>query len=373
MAPTTITNVRIFDGDKINDQRSSISFDPCTGLIVPETDAATLIDGSSCTLLPGLWDTHVHLSNPTAQSLSDSLALCKDMIEHGITTAIDCGNLPSAHQQILQNTSTAPDILYVNKFATSTGSTHSKFQMAGPSSIVDTVEDAVAFVDERVKQGAHYIKIVADLPGPNQQVINQLSRCAHAHGKMTIVHASRNAAFLMALRAEPPVSVITHVPMDEPLTHEQAEVMKEKGIVSVPTLVMMETLAASGRFPNVSFVSAMESAKALHNAGVPILVGTDSNQSTVARVKHGEAVWREMELLQKVGLSNVEILRAATGLPAVLLGLNERGAVKVGKRADFVLVRGDPTTDIGALKEVVGVWKAGVEVFREGDAVTGKE
>ncbi|KAL1611922.1 hypothetical protein SLS60_000145 [Paraconiothyrium brasiliense] len=373
MSPTTITNVLIFDGEKTNANQSSITFDSSTGLVVPSTDAATLIDGTSCTLLPGLWDTHVHLSNPTAHSVPSSLALCKTMIACGITTALDCGNLPRAHHQILQKAPIAPDILHVNNFATSTGSTHSKFEMADPSSIVDTISSAIAFVDERVKQGADFIKIVADVPGPSQDVVNQLSRSAHGYGKKTIVHASRHAAFLMALQAEPPVSVITHVPLDEPLTNEQARVMREKGIVSVPTLVMMETLAKSGRVPGVSFEAAMQSAKALYSAGVHMLVGTDSNQSAVAGVRHGEAVWREMELLQEVGLSPVEILRAATGLSAELLGVNDKGFLKAGKRADLVLVRGDPTTDIGALKEVVSVWKAGFRVDCKEDAVIGEE
>ncbi|KAJ4293124.1 hypothetical protein N0V90_008406 [Kalmusia sp. IMI 367209] len=363
MSITTITNIQIFDGHDVLETRSSLSFDTSTGLIVPDADATTTIDGTGCTLLPGLWDTHVHLSNHTPQSVVDSLTLCKNLIACGITTAVDCGNLPADHHTILQKTRIAPDILFANNFATSTGSVHSKFAMATSSSIVDSVSAAATFVSERVAQGAHFIKIVADVPGPSQAIINQLSKSAHEHGKKTIVHASRHAAFLMALRAEPPVSIITHVPMDEPLTLDEGKIMKEKGIISVPTLIMMRTISASGYIPGSAFPPAMQSAKALHEAGVPMLVGTDSNQSPIAGVRHGEALWTEMELLEEVGMTSAEVLRAATGCSAELLGIEDRGVVEVGRRADLVLVKGFPSSNVQDLKNVMRVWKAGTEVF----------
>lgn len=56
------------------------------------------------------------------------------------------------------------------------------------------------------------------------------------------------------------------------------------------------------------------------------------------------------------GYTPVESLRAATSLPASLFGLDDRGAVAVGRRADLLLVDGEPTVDITATRAVLGVW-----------------
>ncbi|KAF2249262.1 putative amidohydrolase [Trematosphaeria pertusa] len=367
MPTITVTNVRVFDGENVVDGLSEVSFDTSTGLIIPKADDGTIVDGTGCTLLPGLWDTHVHLSTPTHEETLKSIPLLKDMVACGITMAVDCGRMSTEHYELFRNEAIAPDIFYTGNFATSTGSTHSKMQMADAGSLVDTVEAAAEFVEERVKEGAHYIKIVADVPGPSQEIVNQLSKAAKEHGRMTIVHAACHDAFLMALNTEPTVSIITHVPMDGPVTLDEAKLMKAKGIIAVPTLVMCETICASGWIPAISFPPALESVKALHAAGVPILVGTDSNRSTIACVQHGQALWKEMELLAQAGLNPIEILNGATQLSADMLKVLECGVIGDGKRADLLLVQGDPTTDIQALRKVVKVWKAGKEIYQRAD------
>lgn len=370
MSIITIKNARVFDGEKVLDGQSDVSFDTSTGLITAEANGKHTIDATGLTVLPGLWDTHVHLSSPTYEATLKAVPLVKDMVACGITTTVDCGRMTNEQYTLFSNEPIAPDIFYAGNFATSTGSIHSKFQMADASSIVDSVEAATEFVEERVKQGAHFIKIVADVPGPSQDVINQLSKSAKELGKMTVVHATRHAAYLMALRAEPAVSIITHVPSDAPLTLDDAKLMKEKGITAVPTLIMTKTMAAARKFPNISFPPALESVKALRAAGVPILVGTDSNQSEIARVQHGAAVWQEVELLKEAGLKPIEILNGATQLSAERFDMQNRGVIRAGKRADLALVEGDPTADVQALKNVVRVWRAGKEVYHgpKGDA-----
>jgi imidazolonepropionase-like amidohydrolase len=95
---------------------------------------------------------------------------------------------------------------------------------------------------------------------------------------------------------------------------------------------------------------------------MPILTGTDANQSLIAAVKHGEALHRKLELLVDAGLSNEEALRAATILAAEWFRLGNRGAIAVGKRADMVLVGGNPVDDIADTKHVKRVWIVGEEV-----------
>jgi hypothetical protein len=98
--------------------------------------------------------------------------------------------------------------------------------------------------------------------------------------------------------------------------------------------------------------------QALH---VPILAGTDApNPGTT----HGASLHGELELLVGSGLSPVEALTAATSVPARVFHLKDRGRIAKGLRADLLLVRGDPTTDITATRDIVSVWKRGTEADR---------
>ena len=88
--------------------------------------------------------------------------------------------------------------------------------------------------------------------------------------------------------------------------------------------------------------------------------GTDSGPSI-----HGSALGAAMHLEMSLyvthcGFLPVEALRSATGISAQRLNLTDRGHVAVGKRADLLLVRGDPTRDIADSTNVEKVWKAGV-------------
>lgn len=100
-----------------------------------------------------------------------------------------------------------------------------------------------------------------------------------------------------------------------------------------------------------------------HRAGVPIVVGTDAPSPWPDAIHHfhGPQVAREMELLGEAGLSPVEVIAAATSTPARMLGLeSEIGTIAIGKRADLVLVGGDPSRDLTTLRDVRWVVRDGV-------------
>ncbi|HEX9413179.1 MAG TPA: amidohydrolase family protein [Ktedonobacterales bacterium] len=96
-------------------------------------------------------------------------------------------------------------------------------------------------------------------------------------------------------------------------------------------------------------------------AGVPILAGTDASMPGTT---HGASLHREMELLAQAGLTPLEALAAATSVPARAFGLDDRGRVAPGLRADLVLVEGDPSQDFLATRHIRGVWKRGSAVDR---------
>jgi imidazolonepropionase-like amidohydrolase len=76
---------------------------------------------------------------------------------------------------------------------------------------------------------------------------------------------------------------------------------------------------------------------------------------------HGPQVARELELLAEAGLSPLETITAGTSTPAKMLGLDsEIGTLAVGKRADLVLVAGDPSRDLRALRNVRWTIRNGV-------------
>ena len=96
-----------------------------------------------------------------------------------------------------------------------------------------------------------------------------------------------------------------------------------------------------------SYAKMVELVGRLHKAGVPIVAGTDG---------WGIELVRELEIYQQAGFTAAEAIQSATIIPARVVGADKRtGSIAVGKEADMVLVDGDPSTDLGALRRVVTV------------------
>jgi imidazolonepropionase-like amidohydrolase len=98
---------------------------------------------------------------------------------------------------------------------------------------------------------------------------------------------------------------------------------------------------------------AKAAVRALHAAGVTILAGTDAPNPDTS---YGVSLHQELLLLTECGLSPEEALRAATSGPAREFGLIDRGRIESGRRADLLLVKGDPTNDVRATRAIVGVF-----------------
>ncbi len=97
---------------------------------------------------------------------------------------------------------------------------------------------------------------------------------------------------------------------------------------------------------------------ALHRHGVPIVAGTDA--MGIPHVAPGSSLHHELQLLSGSGLSPYEVLRSATIVPAAFLGrTGEFGTIAPGRRADLLLVDGNPLQDLTALKRPAGVMVRG--------------
>jgi imidazolonepropionase-like amidohydrolase len=347
MESIALTNVRIFDGKRIKAPSTIVISD---GLIAPtleSTNASTTIDGEGGVLIPGLIDAHVHVHD-----LEDLACLAK----HGITTALDMGtkSLEFFPSGSLRSTPVVADIRSPGLPATSADSRHGKSPHFPKHALVSGVEDTARSVSERIAEGADYIKIMVDTPGPDQATLNALVAAARKHGKLSIAHATSSQSIAMAQEAG--MDVITHAPLDLALDSKAVAAMKSGGRLSVPTLIKMQGTANHSPSDN-DYAAARASVAALHEAAVPILAGSDANKRSqgAAKVAYGDGLHRELELLVDAGMSSVEALRAATSEAARAFGLGDRGTIEVGMRADLVLLSGDPVEDKGYADAEAGV------------------
>jgi imidazolonepropionase-like amidohydrolase len=345
MTGTAITGVRIFDGRRLLPPATVIIADGRIAAIDP-----TPASPAAGVLLPGLIDAHVHLHG--RQSL-------EQLSRWGVTTALDMACGPREMLDELRGVPGVTDIRSAGIPAIAPGSAHSRIPVVGQLGLVHDPEEAAHFVANRVAEGSDYIKIVLGSPGADhdQPTLDALIAAAHEHGKLVIAHASSYEPAARAAAAG--VDATTHVPPDRTL--EAAAVAGLR--FTIPTLTMMEAIVQRGGRPGAGYATARDSVAALHDAGVPILAGTDANQApgVPALVSHGESLHRELELLVDAGLSTVDALRAATVVPAEYFGLHDRGVIEPGRRADLVLIDGDPVQDIKATRTIRRTWCGGAE------------
>ena len=362
MESTIIKNVRIFDGERLTAPQN-VTFED--GLIKSignqQPTDSDIIDGEGKTLLPGYFDTHIHI---------DSRDNCALAVKSGVTTFID---------QMCDKTELINALRDPDEPITNVRSVYLPVQ-AQPGKMfieaigyeppyVKTKEDVRRTIDTEIEKGAIVIKMLLDLPPITMgmladELIEETVRYAHEKGKLVSAHTTSVLAYRLAAKYS--VDILNHTPKDELVPMEIINEIKQKDLTVIPTTVMQEGIVRNmqkmmperaGNFENV-----LETVRRLHEAGVRILVGTDSNRTNkMCFITHGESIFREFEFLHEAGLSNLEILRGTTSTAADIFGLTDRGTIAVGKRADLVLVEGDPTQDISACQNIKKVWVKGVE------------
>jgi len=389
-----IRNVRVFDGERVLDRRDvlvsngMISQVSATPLTAPR--GATVVDGTGRTLLPGLIDSHVHLSDSAAADLRQTLSL-------GVTTVLDMWSGGPRYEVIKAlRSADAPDMaaLRTAGIGATVAGGHPT-QMGGPPfpTIADSA-GADAFVSARIAEGSDYIKIVFDdlaglgrpLPMMDRRTLSGLVAAAHKHGKRAVVHVSTEAQARTAIEAG--ADGLAHLFAAPLVGNDFADLVARHGAFVVPTLTIMYALCGqpSGAavigdsllrpFVRAPYRSRMtipwkqtaascegtnEAIRAMAARGVPVLAGTDA---PAPGATYGASLHGELELLVRSGLTPTQALVAATSAPARAFGLDDRGRIAPGLRADLLLVEGDPTADILQTRRIVKIWKRGVEAMR---------
>ena len=158
------------------------------------------------------------------------------------------------------------------------------------------------------------------------------------------------------------VDMVMAIPVDGTLDADTVGGFARRGVGVVPTLACLREAMRRADNNNFKFSYATAAVKQLHDAGVPICAGTSANVRDGMYILFRQSMLEELQLLVTAGLSNLEALLAATRAPSTIFKLHDRGSITDGKRADLVLIDGDPIQDLAVLIRVLRVWVAGVEI-----------
>lgn len=358
---TAITNVRVFDGTKFGRETTVVIIGDKISNANPA--GATIVDGSGGYLIPGLIDTHSHIQ---------SCSYLDAMRQWGVTTTLDMGTYPYSTVTACRGLGIT-DVFGPGQAATVNGTYLSKFPGFPSNSFVSNITAGQRFVADRLAEGVDYIKIILDPLGPDLPTLNAMISAAHDAGKLVITHAPSSYTYGEAAQVHP--DLLCHAPLDMPLNASVIENLIAKHAddrqvrAVTPTLIMMQSITNNTGLPLEFYtLNAAGSVTAMHNAGVPIIVGTDANLSpyTPANPPFGVSMHDELELLVGAGVSPVDALLGATSRAAHAFKLHDRGAIRTGLRADLVLLGKDPLVDIGNSRAIERVWVAGVEAGRTG-------
>jgi imidazolonepropionase-like amidohydrolase len=403
-----IRNARLFDP-------RDLSVTPATSVLLsgerivrvgPEADVkatanAEIIDAGGRFLMPGLWDNHQHFGDVDgALDLANGVTSARDM-------ANDLDSFPLRVARFDEGRELGPRVLKAG-IIDGTG------ELAGPTTMrVDTAEQAIKDVDWYADHGYAQIKIYSSM---KPELVPIIADRAHARGMRVSGHVpafmsakqfvengadeiqhinfielnflfpevketrNRDRFIKVAERAR-------EFPPDKPEVREFIGFLKQHHTVLDPTMVAFEGLFCGDptaltpgleqiipRFPpqvrrgmrsgalevpkdkeaayRESFPAMLRLLRALHEAGVTLIPGTDALA--------GYMLHHELELYVRAGIPAAEVLRMATLTSAEVMGANkDRGVIAAGKLADMILVDGDPLKNIRDLDKITTVIKGG--------------
>ena len=361
---------------------------PAAQIKIP--DGAKRISAGARTLLPGLIDAHVHLKGWRSSNPNDVLitplplaalraaADCRRLLYAGFTTVRDCGGClgPNLRDAIAAGEIPGPRILTAYRGLSQTGRVEKVTWAVDISPLrqeVDGVDECRRVVREHIGLGADLIKVsitgrvYAPQSDPGQtaytmEEIRAIVDEAHRMGRLVAAHAQATQGIKNGILGG--VDSIEHgIYLDE----EACQWMRERNTALVPTLAYFYRIATLGEglgSPAYAVRKAKEVVEAHMKSfalamrmGIRIGMGTDFEGSPL--FPHGEN-GMEVELMVQAGMSEPDVIVAATATNAAILGIDKKvGTIEPGKIADLIAVPGNPLKDISALRRVEFVMKEG--------------
>jgi imidazolonepropionase-like amidohydrolase len=333
-----------------------------------------VIDMAGKTVCPGLMNAHVHVCfdgsvdpEPAFRAESDvgaalgALPRLAEILARGVTTVRDLGGKEAVTlglaDAVERGVVRGPRILAAGRVITMTGG-HGHWMGIE----VDGADAARRAARTMIKAGARVIKLMAtagmmtsgQLAGAPQLTINEMTACveeAHKAGVPVTAHVESREGAANAIEAG--VDSIEHGHgLDTPLLEQ----MSEAGIVLVPTISCDRAITTKGLEAGIPSFIVEDCARlapslewALRQAieiGVPIAAGNDGG----APLTHPGDIVDELEVYVEMGMSPTQALASATTGTASLFGLADVGLVEPGFRADLLVLTGDPTGSVDALR-----------------------
>ena len=408
--PVAFTNVRMFDADALRflaDQTVVVDNGVITAVGASSSTkvpaGAQVIDGRGKTLVPGMWDVHMHVGDDFTGLQELSL---------GVTSVRDPGN-DDVRTIERRTRAAAKQLLFPNVYASSLIDGKGPYT-AQVANVATSQAEAVALIDKAKASGFVGIKFYGTL---NKDwlpaAIGEAHKLGlHVHGHIPVgmrplaaieagydevthinwvmMQAMPDSVLAVSngiMRFEGPGRYAKDVDLEGPELNAIVSAMAKRKIYSDPTMVAFESLyvpengdlspsfaAFVGTLPSTtergfktggfavpkgltradyraSWAKMIALLSKMHKAGVPIAAGTDGS---------GLEIVHELEIYVQAGMTPMEALAAATIVPARLLGQDAKtGSIRVGKIADLVLVDGDPSTRIGDLRQTRTVMLGG--------------
>lgn len=226
---------------------------------------------------------------------------------------------------------------------------------------ISPVEDARRKVEILIDAGADVIKIcIENYWGTEewglltQEQIAAIVEVAHEAGLRVTAHVSADEQLTKCLDADPPVDEAAHIVTDA-MSDANIAAMVELGVTQVPTLAVWESL--SWICTDFGMCEEVENLSRFTEAGGRVALGDDYGNPGIGL---GMPI-RDMQLMQEAGMTNMEIIVAATRNGAFACGLlDELGTVEAGKLADLIVLHDDPLKDLVAFANVAYVIRDGV-------------
>lgn len=399
--PVAFTHVRAFlhgdhfatDQTVVVDHGVITAAGPSASTVVPP--GARIVEGTGETLVPGLWDAHQHVSDDSSGPMLLSL---------GITSVRDPGNNNDLTMSRAQRRASGQLLMpHVYPSVLIDGKGPNTAQLG---SVATSEDEAIAIVRKAKTDGFIAIKIYGSFnPAWVKATAAEAHRLGlHVHGHLpagmrpmqaiddgydeithiyfVIMQAMPDSVVSRSngiARMEGPGRFAKDVNLQAEPMKSLIETMSQRHITSDPTLVVVESLLVPdngdlspayapylGTLPpamernfrqggltvpsdltrsdfRASFAKMASLVQLMHSSGVPIVAGTDG---------YGLELVRELELYVNAGFTPEQALAAATLAPAHLVGVDGKtGSIDAGKIADLVLVEGDPSRNIGDLRQ----------------------
>ena len=339
---------------------------------------AKIVDLPGLTLLPGLIDCHVHFALD-GRSFKESINRWQELVrmekklkkelrrylKYGIIAVRDGGDKAQVGfkaQRLSFIKNIQSPIVHSSGFAIRRTGYYGSFLGEG----IKNCDNIEKIINQLAIKGVKQIKILASgivsfkeykKVGSLQFSLSEMERVvkeAKRIGLKVMVHASSDEAVKISSLAG--VDSIEHGYFLEDST---LQIMADRKIFWIPTVVPVynqTVLPCKTNFTDEqisviskTYNSQLKKIKKAKELGVNLAVGTDAG---AAGVLHGKSFYKELELYQKAGLSNMEILKAATAQGSRLLGLDDKiGCISEGKLPFFIAVSGNPAQELSLLRK----------------------